>query len=110
MFLPTGLGKLAAKLGITQVVKALARGRGASATRELLPSSKQLAKFDRQLTEHGRGSVEKSQRTIERRLEEHVGKLGSIQRAGGHTSSVEREIRNYLRELEAIRRVLTRSK
>jgi len=72
----------------------------------LNPTAKQLDKFRKQLQEHGSKSLERSQRTIQRRLNEHTEKLRTIKKEGGHTSSVEREIRNFKRELEAIQRTL----
>ncbi len=70
------------------------------------PSEAQLEKFRKQLQEQGPRSLRKSQRKIERRLNEHLDKLQQIKQEGGFTSSVEREIRNFRRELEAIRRLL----
>ena len=70
------------------------------------PSARQIAKFERQLAVHDRRSLERSQRSIERRLREHVQKLENIRSSGGYTSSVEAEISNFQRELEAIRQVL----
>lgn len=78
----------------------------AGATRAAGPTAKQLAKFGKQLSEHGPRSLRRSQAKIGRRLTEHRQKLEQIREAGGHTSSVEREIRNFERELEAIDRVL----
>ncbi|MEE9336258.1 MAG: polymorphic toxin-type HINT domain-containing protein [Granulosicoccaceae bacterium] len=70
------------------------------------PTTKQLDKFQDQLQEHGQKSVERSQRKIERRIREHRENLEKYKEAGGHTSSVEREIRNFERELEAIKQTL----
>jgi RHS repeat-associated protein len=70
------------------------------------PSVAQLDMFERQLADHGRRSLERSRRSIERRLQEHLRKLDGMRSSGGYTSSVEREISNFQRELEAIRRVL----
>jgi hypothetical protein len=77
-----------------------------SGPKSVTPTTKQLDKFQKQLQEHGRKSVERSQRKIQRRLDEHVEKLDQIKKDGGHASSVEREIRNFERELEAIKQTL----
>ncbi len=58
--------------------------------------------FARQLNEHGVGSLTKSRNKIQRRLNEHLTKLNEIKEAGGHTSSVEREIRTFRKQLDAI--------
>ena len=73
-------------------------------------SAKQLAKFEGQLAEHGIGSLLRSQRRLTGRLNEHLDKLDNIRAAGGFTSSVEREIRNYRAELAAIEDVLGRAR
>jgi RHS repeat-associated protein len=70
------------------------------------PTARQLAKVQRQLAEHGAASVGRSQRSLGRRLDEHLEKLDEVRRAGGRTSSLEKEIVNFAGELEAIRRVL----
>ena len=77
-----------------------------SATKSANPTQKQLDKFQKQRDKHGNISLERSQRKIQRRLNEHVEKLEQINKNGGHTSSVEREIRNFERELKAIDKVL----
>ncbi len=82
------------------------KGAGTAARGAGSATQKQLGKFGKQLQEHGRRSVERSQRKITRRLNEHRNKLEQIRRDGGHASSVEREIRNFERELEAIDEVL----
>ena len=67
---------------------------------------RQLRQFERQLVEHGRGSVEKSRATLARRLADHLYKLAEIRQVGGHTSSVEREIRNFQQQIAAIDNIL----
>lgn len=57
---------------------------------------------------HGQGSVEKSLAKFQRRLVEHQKKLDEIRKSGGHTSSVEREIRNFQQQIRAIKKVLRR--
>src|SRR5205807_2647710 len=68
-----------------------------------------LRSFERQLAQHGRGSLEKSLRTFEKRLAEHMSKLERNRAAGGHTSSVEREIRIFRQSINAIKEVLKRN-
>lgn len=75
-------------------------------TQAINPTTKQIEKFQKQLKEHGPKSLERSLRKIEKRLNEHTAKLGDIKREGGHASSVEREIRNFEREIEAIKQTL----
>lgn len=65
-----------------------------------------LRQFERQLAEHGRRSLEKSLNSLQKRLAEHLDKLREIQKVGGHTSSVEREIRNFQRQIDAINQAL----
>jgi RHS repeat-associated protein len=66
----------------------------------------QLAQYTRQLAVAGRESLLKSQASLEGRLAEHEAKLAQYLKDGGYTSSVEKEIRNFKGELDAIRRVL----
>lgn len=58
--------------------------------------------FQKQLQQHGKSSILKSQTKIQRRLNEHLKKLGKIKKAGGKTSSVEREINTFKSQLQAI--------
>nr|MDP8942620.1 hypothetical protein [Actinomycetota bacterium] len=69
------------------------------------PTPNQLEKYRAQLESDGPRSLEKSRRSLSERLEEHVEKLQRIREEGGYTSSVEREIRNYRNEIEAIDRI-----
>jgi RHS repeat-associated protein len=90
-----------------RIVRAIRNLRSLWAARGIAqPSARQIAAFERQLVEHGRESVLRSHRKINRRLQEHLEYLDELRATGGYTSSVEREIRNWHRELEAIRRVL----
>lgn len=73
------------------------------------PTEKQLKKFQKQLDEHGLSSLEDSRDSIQKNLDEHLANLEEYRSAGGYTSSVEREIRNFKRELEAIDNVLENS-
>ncbi len=58
--------------------------------------------FQNQLQQHGQKSILKSQSKIQKRLHEHIKKLDDIKKAGGHTSSVEREINTFRSQLQAI--------
>jgi hypothetical protein len=89
-----------------QASKAGGAGEATTGAKPGGPSAGQTNKFETQLREHGRESVEKSRETIQKRLDEHREKLSVYQREGGYTSSVEREIRNFERELQAIDQVL----
>jgi uncharacterized protein RhaS with RHS repeats len=68
----------------------------------------QIAKVEKQLAQHGRRSVEKSLRNLEKRLAEHRQALETYRAQGGYTSSVEREIRAFESEIQAIKDVLGR--
>ena len=70
---------------------------------ELTP---QQEAFKRIKEEHGQKSLEKALRKIMRRLEEHREKLKAITANGGHTSSVEREIRVFESQIEDILKIL----
>ena len=71
-----------------------------------LYSKKMLKAFQKQLQQHGKKSIAKSQKKIQRRLTEHLKKLKEIKKAGGHASSVEREITTFKAQLQAIKDVL----
>ncbi len=70
------------------------------------PSQKQIDHFQRQMNQDGRKSLLTSRKSIQSRLSEHLEKLDSIKARGGYTSSVEREVRTFRQELNAISRVL----
>lgn len=80
-------------------------GRSAPAAKYITP---QVAKIEKQLIQHGRSSVEKSLRSLEARLAEHRSALETYRAEGGYTSSVEREIRAFESEIQAIIDVLGR--
>ncbi|MDP5210233.1 hypothetical protein [Microbulbifer sp. 2205BS26-8] len=58
--------------------------------------------FESQLKQHGIKSLQRSHRKITRRLNEYLTKLDEIKAAGGRTSSVEREIRTFRRQIEVL--------
>jgi len=66
----------------------------------------QLGAAERQLAEHGVGALEKSLGSLTDNLAEHMQKLADVRTLGGHTSSIEREIRNFQGQINAIRHVL----
>jgi hypothetical protein len=70
------------------------------------PTPGDLRSFGRQLQEHGRLAVERSRRSLMRRLEEHTEKLVQIVASGGSARSVEREIATFRRQLSAIAAIL----
>jgi hypothetical protein len=75
--------------------------RGASG-----PSKRMLDSFRQQLAKDGRQALEQSLESFERNLAEHLEDLARYREAGGHTSSVEREIRMMLNSIEAIKKIL----
>lgn len=70
------------------------------------PSQKQMDKFTKQLVENGPKSLEKSKISIQNKLAEHIDKLADLKSKGMYTSSVEREIRTFTQELNAISKIL----
>jgi hypothetical protein len=58
--------------------------------------------FQRQLQQHGKSSVLRSRSTIQTRLNQHLTKLSEIEKDGGYTSSVLREIETFKSQLQAI--------
>lgn len=71
-------------------------------------SERQRRQFERQLVLQGRESLERSRTTLERRIVEHLQKLQDLRQAGGYTSSIEREIRNFRQQVDAINNILMR--
>jgi sensor domain CHASE-containing protein len=69
-------------------------------------SERTYRSFQRQLKTDGRNSLIRSKESIEGKLLEHIQKLKEITEAGGRSSSVEREIRTFESQLEAIRELL----
>jgi hypothetical protein len=99
------------RYGLPALARLLANRGGREAADEVAEQAARygdetLAKIERQLKEHGRRSLERSQRSLQKRLGEHREALDQYRRAGGHTSSVEREIRAFESELRAIEDVL----
>ena len=73
-------------------------------------SKKTFNAFEKTLKEHGAKSLEKSMKKIEKNLLEHQQKLDDINKNGGYGSSVEREIRTFKGQLDAIKDVLEKNK
>lgn len=69
---------------------------------------RQLRQFERQLADHGKESLLRSRERLEARLVEHLKELQEIRAVGGYTSSVEREMRNFEQQIDAIDEVLGR--
>jgi hypothetical protein len=102
----TGVVVGAAALGVAGAAMFDAAGGASAASEMVAPTEGQVGQITRQLAQYGRRSVEKSVRTWERRLTEHLTKLEEIQARGGDPGSVEREIRNFRGLIEAAKRVL----
>jgi hypothetical protein len=71
-------------------------------------SSATVRAFERQLEQHGRGALEKSLRSLEKQLAKHLTKIEEARKAGGFTSSMEREVRIFEKSIEAIKQILAR--
>ncbi|MGC4128050.1 MAG: RHS repeat-associated core domain-containing protein, partial [Bergeyella sp.] len=98
----TGLGRGAWKLlEVTPIPKSV---EGAVK----LYSNATFKSFEKQLETNGIESILKSQSKIQLRLAEHLQKLEQIKASGGFSSSVEREIRTFNSQLEAIKDLLKR--
>jgi hypothetical protein len=97
-------------LGAGRKLFAAARGlfQGKSATGAASFTAKQFGHFERQLAQHGTRALETSRRSIEGRLASHLQKLEEVRKAGGRTSSLEREIRTFRGDLAAIDELLRR--
>jgi RHS repeat-associated protein len=89
------------ELGLTAGTEA-AEGTAA----EVTVSQATREAFQRQLAQQGRQSLEKSLRSLEKRLAEHLEKLPRYKDAGGHTSSVETEIQQFKAAIKAIKDIL----
>jgi len=66
--------------------------------------------FERQLSNDGMKSILKTQTKIQKNLLEHTEKLKEIKKAGGYSSSVEREIKTFRSQLKAIEDLLKTTK
>jgi RHS repeat-associated protein len=77
-------------------------------TEVIPPSPGQIAQMERVLAQQGRPGVQKALQSLEQRLAEHLDKIKAAKDAGGYTSSMEREVRNFRQLIEAARKVLGR--
>ncbi len=68
--------------------------------------SRVMQKVETQLAEHGEKSLQKSLSSFEKRIAEHAKKIEEAKAAGGNTSSMQREVRAFERERDAIKEVL----
>jgi hypothetical protein len=64
------------------------------------------ASFERQLKENGIRSIRKSLRSFQRRLREAESDIVTYKRLGGHTSSIEREVRTFRRSIEELEKII----
>jgi len=62
--------------------------------------------FEKQLKSGGEKSLLKSKISIEKNINEHVKKLDEINKNGGYSSSIEREIKTFRGQLDAIDNLL----
>ena len=62
--------------------------------------------FERQLAKDGVRSLEKSLRSLEQQVAEHIEKIQQAIESGGRTSSMEREMRTYQRQIEILKGML----
>jgi RHS repeat-associated protein len=70
---------------------------------EVVPTAGQIAQAERVMAQNGRRAVERAIRSLEKRIAEHEEK---IRNATGHTSSMERELRNLRQLLKAYKDIL----
>jgi wobble nucleotide-excising tRNase len=83
---------------------AAAEGAAAEASGEV--SSGALKAMQSQLETAGRKSVEKTIRTLTRRIAEHEADIAKYRAAGGNVSSMEREVSAWRETIEAAKQVL----
>jgi RHS repeat-associated protein len=74
--------------------------------RPVTPSPRQVAYVTRILVQGGRKALEKAIRSWERLLADDIAKLDAASRAGGPTSSIESEIRNFQALIKAAKDLL----
>lgn len=71
-----------------------------------LYSDAMYKKYKELLIKEGKNKLLKAQKNLQKRLDEHIKKLAEIKENGGFSSSVEREIKNFEAELQAIEELL----
>jgi hypothetical protein len=62
--------------------------------------------MEKVLAQQGRPGVEKALHSLEEELARHVDKIAAARSAGGYTSSLEREVRNFRGLIAAAKKVL----
>ncbi|MCY7412778.1 MAG: hypothetical protein LH471_07045 [Salinibacterium sp.] len=90
----------AASVGVRLAGAAVGEAAGAEV------SSGAMQAMERQLANAGRKSVEKTVKTLGRRIAEHEAKIAEATAQGGKTSSMEREIRAWQETLKAAQKIL----
>jgi hypothetical protein len=88
----------------------LGRGAGVAAG----PTSGQISEgainaMQRQLETAGRGSVEKTIRTLTNRIADHEARMVEYRAAGGNVGSMERELKAFRETIEAAKQVLEKN-
>jgi RHS repeat-associated protein len=81
-------------------------GARLAAAGERAVASRVMAKVERQLAEHGEKSLQRSLRSFDRRIAEHKQAIRQYKEQGGHTSSLQREMRAFEQERNAIKELL----
>lgn len=62
--------------------------------------------FEGMLQQHGQAAVRRARRSLEKQMRIHAEKLDAARRPGGFTSSMEREVRNFQRQIAVIDEIL----
>ena len=105
--IPTTGGELAAVLILPELKLGKYLGKFAGITEGMERfSAGQLAQFERQLADSGAEKLLASRASFQKRILEHLEKIGEAEAVGGYTSSMQREIRNFQQQINAIDEVL----
>ncbi len=94
---PEGLVRRAAEEGGGGVAGPRAFGQATPA---------QFARYSQQFSQYGQESLLKSRNSLERLIQQHEIKIFNARANGGYTSSMEREVRNFQNEINAIDKVI----
>lgn len=110
-FDPCASGKEKALSASLFIIGALAPGGGYSTAGKIGAkfSQSQIMQFEKNLAQYGKSSLSKSLRSLEKRLTEQYEKIEAAKRAGGFTSSMEKEVKNFKQQIEAIKEILRRA-
>lgn len=68
----------------------------------------QIAQFENQLAGQGPEALQRSRERFLELIGEHLQKIGEVRETGGYTSSMEKEVRNFIQQINAIDEVLGR--